>query len=308
MRSLSIGDGDDQGGGDRLARSVRGLAQILEDLDTAGVAFRSATEPFDTATPAGRMMVQMLGVFAEFERAAIIDRVIAGMERKAAKGGWTNGPPPYGYRINGDYLEPNPDEAPLVTAIFTRYTRGRHGAQAIARWLNDAGHRTRAGRRWIGRLRFAAAASIPAAGVTLDAAATNCVEDPATGFAARDAARMGSSTVSNRTALSLAGCCCLGWGVQPGGSATPPVTPAIWTAGFSRGSSKRSPCSTPPGGVAARPLWAHTGRGDRLRCEFRSERPGSVAVGAWTSGRWLSRLPGRAASHGSAAVADAKNG
>jgi hypothetical protein len=47
---------------DRLARSVRGLAQILEDLDTAGVAFRSATEPFDTSTPAGRMMVQMLGV------------------------------------------------------------------------------------------------------------------------------------------------------------------------------------------------------------------------------------------------------
>jgi site-specific DNA recombinase len=97
---------------DRLARSVRGLAQILEDLDTAGVAFRSATEPFDTSTPAGRMMAQMLGVFAEFERATIIDRVIAGMERKAAKGGWTTGPPPYGYRINGDYLQPEPDEAP----------------------------------------------------------------------------------------------------------------------------------------------------------------------------------------------------
>jgi site-specific DNA recombinase len=94
------------------------------------------------------MMVQMLGVFAEFERATIIDRVIAGMERKAAKGGWTNGPPPYGYRINGDYLEPDPNEAPLVTAIFTRYTRGRMGTQAIAGWLNDAGHRTRAGRRW----------------------------------------------------------------------------------------------------------------------------------------------------------------
>lgn len=39
---------------DRLSRSVRGLAQILEELDAAGVAFRSATEPFDTASPAGR--------------------------------------------------------------------------------------------------------------------------------------------------------------------------------------------------------------------------------------------------------------
>ena len=55
---------------DRFSRSVRGLAQLLEDLDAAGVAFRSATEPFDTTTAAGRVMVQMLGVFAEFERYA----------------------------------------------------------------------------------------------------------------------------------------------------------------------------------------------------------------------------------------------
>jgi site-specific DNA recombinase len=76
---------------DQLARSVRGLAQVLEDLDKAGVSFRSATEPFDTGTPAGWMMVQMLGVFAEFECATIIDRVVAGIERKAARGGWNAG-------------------------------------------------------------------------------------------------------------------------------------------------------------------------------------------------------------------------
>jgi site-specific DNA recombinase len=72
---------------DRLARSIRSLALILDELDQAGVAFRSATEPFDTSAPAGRMMVQMLGVFAEFERATLIERVVAGMEKKAAKGG-----------------------------------------------------------------------------------------------------------------------------------------------------------------------------------------------------------------------------
>jgi site-specific DNA recombinase len=55
---------------DRLSRSVRGLAEVLETLDAAGVGFRSATEPFDTTSAAGRMMVQMLGVFAEFERNA----------------------------------------------------------------------------------------------------------------------------------------------------------------------------------------------------------------------------------------------
>src|SRR5438093_88798 len=79
---------------DRLCRSVRALAQLLEELDQAGVSFRSATEPFDTGDAAGRMMVQMLGVFAEFERATLVDRVIAGMERKAARGEWLGGHAP----------------------------------------------------------------------------------------------------------------------------------------------------------------------------------------------------------------------
>ncbi len=135
---------------DRFARSVRGLATLLEQLDAAGVAFRSATEPFDTATPAGRMMVQMLGVFAEFERATIIDRVIAGMERKAARGEWCGGSRPYGYLVDpgSGHLAVNPDEAPLVAVIFDRYARQRHGAKAIATWLNAHGHRTKAGKPW----------------------------------------------------------------------------------------------------------------------------------------------------------------
>ncbi len=135
---------------DRFSRSVRGLAQLLEDLDSAGVAFPSVTEPFDTTTPAGRMMVQMLGVFAEFERATIVDRVIAGMERKAARGGWCGGSRPFGYDVDPQtgYLAPKSDEAPLVPVVFDRYVHGREGARALAVWLNEAGHRTKAGRPW----------------------------------------------------------------------------------------------------------------------------------------------------------------
>jgi site-specific DNA recombinase len=108
---------------DRLSRSVRGLAQLLEQLDQAGVLFRSASEPFDTSSSAGRMMVQMLGVFAEFERATIVERVIAGMERKAARGEWTGGSLPFGYRLDAErrHLEPDPTEARLVREIFARY-------------------------------------------------------------------------------------------------------------------------------------------------------------------------------------------
>jgi site-specific DNA recombinase len=135
---------------DRLSRSVRGLAQILEELDHAGVAFRSATEPFDTATPAGRMMVQMLGVFAEFERATLIDRVISGMERKAATGRWCGGTPPFGYRPDPEtgFLAPKKGEAALVPKVFELYARRRLGSHAIAGWLNERGHRTIGGRPW----------------------------------------------------------------------------------------------------------------------------------------------------------------
>ncbi len=138
---------------DRLARTVRGLAQILDELDAAGVAFRSATEPFDTSTAAGRMLVQMLGVIAEFERATIIDRVIGGMERKAARGEWNGGYRPYGYQVHKTsdkthILVPDPAEAAIVPVIFDRYVNHRLGAKSIAVWLTDQGHRTRAGRPW----------------------------------------------------------------------------------------------------------------------------------------------------------------
>ena len=155
---------------DRLARSVRGLAEILHDLDKAGIVFRSATEPFDTGSPAGRMMVQMLGVFAEFERATIIDRVIAGMERKAARGGWNGGPVPFGYisiprRAYGaigsglteptaEFLEVDPERAPLVRVIFDLYAHKRLGSRAIAQWLTEQGHRPKGGRPWSFRSVF----------------------------------------------------------------------------------------------------------------------------------------------------------
>jgi site-specific DNA recombinase len=135
---------------DRLSRSVRGLAEVLETLDTIGVGFRSATEPFDTTSAAGRMMVQMLGVFAEFERATIIDRVIAGMERKSSQGGWCGGHEPFGYRaVKGEgRLAVDEAESPLIPVIFDLYANKRLGAHAIAKWLRAAGLSTRAGKPW----------------------------------------------------------------------------------------------------------------------------------------------------------------
>jgi site-specific DNA recombinase len=112
---------------DRFSRRIRDLATLMDELDHAGVAFRSATGSFDTCTAAGRLFVQMLGAFAEFEREVIIDRVIAGMERKAASGARTHGPRPYGYLVHPDTHRPipHPDEQHVVRDIFTRYAGTR---------------------------------------------------------------------------------------------------------------------------------------------------------------------------------------
>ena len=71
---------------DRLSRSLKDLLSIIEKIDTAGAGFRSLTESIDTTTPAGRMMMQMVGVFAEFEREMIRERTHAGLERARKKG------------------------------------------------------------------------------------------------------------------------------------------------------------------------------------------------------------------------------
>jgi site-specific DNA recombinase len=135
---------------DRFSRNLRDMVGLLDDLDHYNVVFRSATEPFDTSTPMGRMLVQMLGMFAQFERDTIIDRVINGMERKAAKGLWKGGRRPFGYLpdATGNTLTPHTDESPIVALIYRLYTRDRMGSKAIARTLNERGHRTTNGGTW----------------------------------------------------------------------------------------------------------------------------------------------------------------
>ena len=124
---------------DRLSRKVRQLAGLAEELDRLGIVLKSATEPFDTGSPAGRMMLQMLGVFAEFEHATIVDRVTAGLERRVREGRWMSGRTPYGYIRADGLLVPDPVKAPIVRRIFRFYAEGKLGTTAIARQLEAEG-------------------------------------------------------------------------------------------------------------------------------------------------------------------------
>ncbi len=134
---------------DRLSRKVHELASMVDLLKQHEVHLASITEPFDTANPAGKMMLQMLGVFAEFEHATIVERTKAGMAKKASTGRWVGGNPPYGYTHKPESgLVIRDEEAVLVRKIFKWYVIDREGSSSICRQLNQAGHRRRSGRPW----------------------------------------------------------------------------------------------------------------------------------------------------------------
>ena len=78
---------------DRLSRSLKDLLLILDKVEKAGAGFRSLTENIDSTTASGRMMMQMLGAFAEFERAMVRERTQAGL-RSARAQGWKGGRAP----------------------------------------------------------------------------------------------------------------------------------------------------------------------------------------------------------------------
>ena len=71
---------------DRLSRSLKDLLMLLEKIQLAGASFVSLTEAIDTSTPAGRMMMQMVGAFAEFEREMLRERTRAGLESARLEG------------------------------------------------------------------------------------------------------------------------------------------------------------------------------------------------------------------------------
>lgn len=71
---------------DRLSRSLKDLLNIMERIDKNGAGFRSLTESIDTTTAAGRMLMQMVGSFAEFERSMVRERTMAGLAEARLRG------------------------------------------------------------------------------------------------------------------------------------------------------------------------------------------------------------------------------
>jgi site-specific DNA recombinase len=142
---------------DRLSRSLIDFLRIHEDLERWGVGLVSVTENINTTTPHGRMMVNVLLSFAQYERELIGERTRDKMSAARRLGRWTGGMPPLGYDIapEGGKLVVNKDEADQVRVIFDLYVEHRAllpVAQELARrgWRRKS-WTTRDGKRHEGR-------------------------------------------------------------------------------------------------------------------------------------------------------------
>lgn len=130
---------------DRLSRSLGDFARIVEVFDRHNASFVSITQQFNTTTSMGRLTLNILLSFAQFEREVIGERIRDKFAASRARGMWMGGIPPLGYDVGDRRLVVNEREAELVQLIFTRFLQ-LGSATELARELRRAGHTTKS---WI---------------------------------------------------------------------------------------------------------------------------------------------------------------
>ncbi len=106
---------------DRLTRSLMDFSKLVEVFDEYGVTFVSITQSFNTTTSMGRLTLNVLLSFAQFEREVAGERIRDKIAASKAKGMWMGGSPPVGYRIENRQLIINHEEVKTVQRIFNRY-------------------------------------------------------------------------------------------------------------------------------------------------------------------------------------------
>jgi site-specific DNA recombinase len=127
---------------DRLTRSLTDFAKIIEVFDKQGVSFVSVTQQFNTTSSMGRLTLNVLLSFAQFEREVTGERIRDKIAASKKKGMWMGGVAPLGYDVKDRQLIVNLEEAKLVREIFTQYLRLKSVA-ALKQYLNQKKLRTK---------------------------------------------------------------------------------------------------------------------------------------------------------------------
>ncbi len=141
---------------DRITRSLGDFARIVEVFDRRNVSFVSVTQAFNTTSSMGRLTLNVLLSFAQFEREVTSERIRDKITQSKAKGMWMGGMPPLGYDARDRKLQVNEVEAAVVRHIFERYL-ALGSTRLLAEKLEREGYRskaweTRAGRALGGRV------------------------------------------------------------------------------------------------------------------------------------------------------------
>ncbi|MBM6577761.1 recombinase family protein [Microvirga sp. SRT01] len=106
---------------DRLTRSLLDFSKLVEAFDAAGTSFVSVTQSFNTTTSMGRLTLNMLLSFAQFEREVTAERIRDKIAASKARGMWMGGTPPLGYAPDGRSLRIVEEHAAIIRHIYTRY-------------------------------------------------------------------------------------------------------------------------------------------------------------------------------------------
>ena len=137
---------------DRLTRSLMDFSGIVQRLDSRGVSFVSVTQAFNTTTSMGRLTLNVLLSFAQFERDVTGERIRDKIAASKAKGMWMGGNVPLGYDLCERRLVVNAEEAAQVRHIFARYLELRSGVELV-RELASGGYVSKRGTSRSGRQR-----------------------------------------------------------------------------------------------------------------------------------------------------------
>ncbi len=132
---------------DRLSRSLLNFSELQQFFEEHGVSFCSVTQPIDSSTSAGKMMLNILMSFGEYERMVIAERTRDKMAASRKRGMWMGGGVPYGYFAENKKLYPHPKEAKIIKRIFKRFIEIQSPKQ-IAFELNSDGIKPRTGLPW----------------------------------------------------------------------------------------------------------------------------------------------------------------
>ena len=127
---------------DRLSRALMDFAKLVDVFDRNNVTFVSVTQSFNTTTSMGRLTLNILLSFAQFEREVIGERIRDKFKASRSRGMWMGGHPPLGYDVKDRKLVVNEPEAALVHSIFERYVRVG-SATTLARSLAAEGFLTK---------------------------------------------------------------------------------------------------------------------------------------------------------------------